>query len=76
MEMSLSGGSSTAMGAGGGESAESRTSASGSTGEGAQVSIIADRSQHSKAVVVMFMAAALAFGLLRTLYPPRPSKRS
>jgi hypothetical protein len=76
MEMSLSGGSSTAMGAGGGESAESRTSASGSAEEGAQVSIIADGSQYSKAVVVMFMAAALAFGLLRTLYPPRPSKRS
>jgi hypothetical protein len=72
-EMSLSGGSSTSVGAGAGESAESRESASESANEGAQVSILSDRSHYAKAVVVMFMAAALAFGLLRTLYPSRPS---
>jgi hypothetical protein len=71
VSMSLSGGSSSGMSEG---SAAGRGDGSPSSGEGAQVSILPDRSHYSKAVVVMFMAAALAFGLLRTLYPSRPSK--
>jgi hypothetical protein len=66
LSMKLSGGSNSAGGEGGG-----RESAPES---GAQVSIIPDRTHYSKAVVVMLMAAALAFGLLRTLYPP-PARR-
>ncbi len=59
-----------------GGSASSAASSSASGGRGAsapdpnaQVAIIPDRTRYSKAVVVVFMAAALAFGLLKTLYP-------
>ncbi len=70
LQMKLTGGSSSSASTSGQQSAgrESPPEAS------AQVAIIPDRSQYSKAVVVMLMAAALAFGLLRTLYPP-PARR-
>jgi hypothetical protein len=65
LKMTLSGGSATsASSSGGGEA-----SASASRGN-APIEILPDRTHYSKAVVVMFMAAALAYGLLKTLYPP------
>jgi hypothetical protein len=63
LQMKLSGGSETS----GSEEGRGQSAASEAN---AQVSIIPDRTQYSKAVVVVLMAAALAFGLLRTLYPP------
>lgn len=66
LRVRLSGGSSSAAASpsrgGGGEGASSRSG-------NAQIEIIPDGTHYSKAVVVMFMAAALAFGLLKTLYP-------
>lgn len=63
LRLTLSGGSaSSAASSGGGETA----APSGN----APIEIIPDGTHYSKAVVVMFMAAALAFGLLKTLYPP------
>jgi hypothetical protein len=65
LRLTLSGGSaSSAASSGGGETAASAPSGN------AQIEIIPDGTHYSKAVVVMFMAAALAFGLLKTLYPP------
>ena len=66
LSMKLSGGSTSS----GGEEGVRETAPEA----GAQVAIIPDRTQYSKAVVVMLMAAALAFALLRTLYPP-PARR-
>ena len=66
LQMRLSGGSASSAAS---SSAEGGRGASAPEAN-AQVAIIPDRTHYSKAVVVMFMAAALAFGLLKTLYPP------
>ncbi len=68
LQMKLSGGSATSA------SSEAESKSAPSPDANAQVAIIPDRTQYSKAVVVTLMAAALAFGLLRTLYPP-PARR-
>ncbi len=68
LQMRLQGGSASSASTGGAESGASAPDAN------AQVAIIPDRTQYAKAVVVTLMAAALAFGLLRTLYPP-PARR-
>ncbi len=64
LQMKLSGGSASSA-----TSSDEGKSGTVAPDENAQVAIIPDRTQHSKAVVVLFMAAALAFGLLKTLYP-------
>jgi hypothetical protein len=64
--MKLSGGSASSAA----PSSADGASGAGAGGDNAQVAILPDRTHYSKAVVVMFMAAALAFGLLKTLYPP------
>jgi len=69
LQMRLSGGSASSAASSSAEGGRA-ASAGGGNAENAQVAIIADRTRYSKAVVVMFMAAALAFGLLKTLYPP------
>jgi hypothetical protein len=69
LRMKLSGGSATSDSTSSGSG-----SGSGESGENAQVQIVPDGTNDSKAVVVMFMAAALVFGLLKTLYPP-PARR-
>jgi hypothetical protein len=66
LKMRLTGGSPSSAAS---SSAESGRGASAPEAN-AQVAIVADRTHFSKAVVVTFMAAALAFGLLKTLYPP------
>jgi hypothetical protein len=58
----------------GGSASSTASSSDGGRGESApsgnaQIEIIPDGTHYSKAVVVIFMAAALAFGLLKTLYP-------
>jgi hypothetical protein len=70
LEMTLSGGSATAASSEGaeGEGGESAPA------PGSQIEIIPDRSQYEKAVIVLFMAAALAFGILKTLYPSSPRR--
>jgi hypothetical protein len=65
LEMTLSGGSATAASSGG----DSRGGGESTPAAGSQIEIIPDHSQYEKAVIVMFMAAALAFGILKTLYP-------
>ncbi len=65
LQMSLSGGSASSASSSNPEGARGASAG----GDNAQVAIIPDRTHYSKAVVVMFMAAALAFGLLKTLYP-------
>ncbi len=66
LQLTLSGGSARSV------TSSSEDGGAGASPEGgsAQVSILPDRTHDSKAVVVMFMAAALAFALLKTLYPP------
>jgi hypothetical protein len=66
LQMKLSGGSGSSAS---GEEGSQQPAPAAPAGN-AQVAIIPDRSHYSKAVVVLLMAAALAFGLLRTLYPP------
>jgi len=66
LQMRLSGGSASSVTSSGTEGGAEASAPDGN----AQVAIIPDGTHYSKAVVVMFMAAALAFGLLKTLYPP------
>jgi hypothetical protein len=63
LELTLSGGSEIA--------ASSERGEESAPAEGGEISILPDPGRYSKAVLVTLMAAALAFGLLRTLYPRR-----
>jgi len=66
LQMGLSGGSASSAASAGEEGSREASARDANL----QVEIIPDRTRYSKAVVVLFMAAALAFGLLKTLYPP------
>ncbi len=72
IRFTLSGGSVTAppltSSAGGGGSASQQTGARGT------LTRIPDTTRASKWVIVVLMAAALGFGLLRTLWPPTPHR--
>jgi hypothetical protein len=65
LQLRLSGGSASSV-----TSSDEGGSGAPAPDGNAEVAIIPDRTHYSKAVVVLFMAAALAFGLLKTLYPP------
>ncbi len=65
LQMRLSGGSASSAASSGGEGGRAESAPEAN----AQVAIVPDRTHDSKAVVAIFMAAALAFGLLKTLYP-------
>lgn len=65
LEMTISGGSASAASTGGAKDGGGESTPA----PGSQIEIIPDRSRYEKAVIVMFMAAALAFGILKTLYP-------
>jgi hypothetical protein len=64
LRMSLVGGSESSAGT------ASEGEASAAPAGSGDVTILSDPTHFSKAVVVMFMAAALAFGILRTIFPP------